>query len=341
MSDKLKKFVRDHKEDFDGAEPAKDLWNKIDSKLEVKDPSLISSSWLSKLKYLGFSASILVVAIYVIASDSKEDLADKTKLDKKENVIIESKQEISNSASVQSPIENNQRKKIDGSKQTERTQDRTNFTLQSVKDHDTLKIRKEISEPISGIDQKEVKENNSDSISEAERKSVNVSTAKKVKFSVPAEPHKLNEYTGTLYSGSYFCNMLRAYKFPGKVGLDMGTKKNADNYKITMKTTSCSRLARVPSMKAIWLKGKTNKKIMFSLMEGFKSIQLIKKNGTVVTPEAVSHYYPGLLVISNYEGKFFNMAFEDKVDLILFFKDAEEGDKVVIDGLIEAFVKEQ
>ena len=33
------------------------------------------------------------------------------------------------------------------------------------------------------------------------------------------------------------------------------------------------------------------------------------------------------------------MIFNDKVELILFFKDVEEGDKIIIDGTIEAFVK--
>ncbi len=57
-----------------------------------------------------------------------------------------------------------------------------------------------------------------------------------------------------------------------------------------------------------------------------------------MSPEAISHYYNGLGVISGYTGKHFDMIFKDKVELILFFSDVEEGDKISVDGIIEAVV---
>jgi hypothetical protein len=76
-----------------------------------------------------------------------------------------------------------------------------------------------------------------------------------------------------------------------------------------------------------------------SVKKGFKNILLVKGDGRELAPEAISHYYSGLGVIADYNGKYLDMTFKDKVELILFFRDAEEGDKIVIDGLIEAVVK--
>ncbi len=151
---------------------------------------------------------------------------------------------------------------------------------------------------------------------------------KKTELLIPAEPEKVNVYSGTIYDGSSLCEILRVYKFPGQVS--MGG---------TMKTTGCSRLENMNNMKAIWLKGKTDKKITLEVKEGFKNIKLVKSDGRELLPEAISHYYKGLGVISGYTGKYFNLVFKDKVELILFFKEAEEGDKIVIDGIIEAVLK--
>lgn len=146
----------------------------------------------------------------------------------------------------------------------------------------------------------------------------------------------MNWYSGTLYDGTSICSLLRAYKFPGQVRMDDNGSYTSHR---TMKTISCSRLEAVNNITAVWLKGKTSKKITLSIKDGFKNILLLKSDGRKLSPEAVSHYYKGLGVISGYTGKYFDMIFKEKVELILFFKNAEEGDKIVIDGVIEAVVK--
>lgn len=83
MIDKLKAFVSKNKQEFDSAEPSQDLWKKIDARMEVKNPSSISSKLLSKFKYFGLSATLLVIAGYFISqklnNSSSNELAQNTK----------------------------------------------------------------------------------------------------------------------------------------------------------------------------------------------------------------------------------------------------------------------
>ena len=48
MSDKLKKFVTEHKQEFDTGEPSKDLWKKIDRQIDVKKHYRITSMAFKK-----------------------------------------------------------------------------------------------------------------------------------------------------------------------------------------------------------------------------------------------------------------------------------------------------
>jgi hypothetical protein len=168
------------------------------------------------------------------------------------------------------------------------------------------------------------------------KENVSVVKKKKGKVAAPAELETADSFSGTLYEGYSFCSVLRAYKFPGQVSMAEG--RNYTDRRI-MKTISCTRLENISNLKAVWLKGKTSKKMTISIKEGFKNILLIKPDGRKLTPDAISHYYPGLGVISDYTGKFFEMSFKEKVELILFFKDVEDGDKMSIDGVIEAVIK--
>jgi hypothetical protein len=328
MKDRLKKFISDHKSEFDGAEPSVDLWKKIDTKMDANDPSKISSNWLLKFKYLGFSASILIVTIYVIGMNMNGSSVGTNKT-KNENVIKKAERSsavnvIQKTNMIEDPAKE---KMIDAGIKNKNKVNTVSDDVESSQPDSSLRSGEDPKSAAGISAEKEIMSDTS-KVENGESGKMHV---KRGKLFIPVEPEEANTFSGTLYDGTWFCALLRAYKFPGKVGLDMGK----------MTTTSCSRLARIPNMKAIWLKGKTDKKIMFSLKDKFSSIQLVKKSGKKFSPEAVSHYYPGLLVISAYEGKFFNMAFEDNVGLILFFKDAEEGDKLVIDGAIEADVKDQ
>ena len=58
---------------------------KIDAKMEVKNISMISSSWLSKLKYIGLSASVLVVVIYFISKNVNNSSANELAQSKKDS----------------------------------------------------------------------------------------------------------------------------------------------------------------------------------------------------------------------------------------------------------------
>ena len=67
MSDRLKTFVALNRERFDVAEPPIAVWKNIDSGVKLKRFNVGKEVWIKKLKYLGFSASILILAVYIIS----------------------------------------------------------------------------------------------------------------------------------------------------------------------------------------------------------------------------------------------------------------------------------
>ncbi len=344
MSDKLKKFVSEHRQEFDNGEPAKGLWEKIDAKRAAKNSSGISSKWLSMFKYLSLSASILLV-VYFIAKNLNSFSENEPSLSKKNAENITHDQNRSES------IGNTAKKANDPSAGKNESQGLKLASAKSKQDvspvrqkswskkedsvlsekyfannpPDEKKIRPESSGPLSG-------ETAKPGVNSAnEKKDINFEKNKKAKIYIPGEPEQMNSYSGTLYEGSSFRAMLRAYKFPGKFTM------NNDGF-TTLRTISCTRLEKIPNVKAVWIKGKTNKEMVVSIKRGFKNVILLKSDGRKLKPEAISHYYKGLTVISEYKGRFLNLLFNDKVELILFFKDVESGDKVIIDGTIEAMV---
>jgi len=155
-------------------------------------------------------------------------------------------------------------------------------------------------------------------------------------ISAPEAPSEMNTYSATLFDEQSLCEVIQAYKFPGKV--NMTNEENFQGHRI-LKTIPCSKLGNIGNVKAVWLKGKTSKKLSLSVAEGLKNIVLHKSDGRKIYPLAFSHYYKGLGVITDYTGKHFEMIFKDNVELILFFKDAEDGDKISFDGVIESVVK--
>jgi hypothetical protein len=151
----------------------------------------------------------------------------------------------------------------------------------------------------------------------------------------------MNTYSATLYDHNSLCGVLRIYRFPGKVSLNKGSSvsQSREGLQRLIRTVSCSRLEKTEGMRAIWLKGKIKKKVSISMKKDFKNISLVKKDGSISYPDAISHYYNGLGAISEFNGTYFNMYFKEKLDLVVFFKNAEEGDKVIVDGVIETIVK--
>ena len=351
MIDKLKTFISKHKQEFDAAEPSQDLWKKIDARMEVKNSSSISSKWLSKLKYFGLSASVLVIAAYFVSqklnNSSSNELAQTTNDSALNNSgewvkANQNKADINNSGNNFSNADNEKGKSYNalaGSPTTseksttlieQATENAKRDSVNSLSDENITSEQNKLKAEINSLS----KEEESSNITH-EKNNLSKSS-KKTRIHIPSESEKVNSYNGTLYESSSFCALLQAYKFPGKVNLDKS--RNYTTHR-TMITVSCSRLENTTNMKAVWLKGKTSKKITIAMKEGFKNILLIKSDGRKLCPEAISHYYKGLGVISGYTGKYFDIIFDSKVDLILFFKDVEEGDKIVIDGVIEAVVK--
>ena len=76
------------------------------------------------------------------------------------------------------------------------------------------------------------------------------------------------------------------------------------------------------------------------IKKGFKNIFLVKPNGKKYNPVAISHYFRGRTVIQSI-GRSLSLGFKDKIELVLFFKNAQPGDKVIIDGTLQTTIREK
>lgn len=328
MTDKLKEFVNRNKKEFDTEAPSKDLWNKIDSQIEVKNASWISSKWLSKLKYFGLSASVLVIAAYFISqglgNSSSNELAQNIKDSAMSNsgewVKANHKPGMNRGGSANS--EENKIKTRDDKPVTEETNP-VQSNVEPKKDSVISKPAENNSADINKTAVSSVPKEETPNITPVNEKKETV-----IKKSEAVSEEKMNSYRCTIWDGASFCSVVKGFKFPGQVSIDG-----------KIETMACSKLGDIDNLKAVWVKGKTSKELDLSFSEGFKNIVIQKSDGTKITPVAISHYYKGLGVISGYKGKRFEMIFKDKVEMILFFKNVEEGDKIIIDKTIEAVVK--
>lgn len=332
MSDKLKAFVNKHKQEFDSAKPSKDLWKKIDAKMEVKNSSAISSKWLSKLKYFGLSATILVIGVYFVSKNITNTSSNELALHRKDSAINNSEEwahanqnksginvtgnsiEANNTNAVLVTAGNKPESNLNATsdnpeKNTNSIADSLNDI--SVKSHEAGAAKLE-NPATAAVVKEETKPN---------------SVKEKKTETIIEEPAIIDTYNCVIWTGPSFCSAIRSYKFSGQVNMEG-----------MIVTTGCNELSTKDNLKAVWLKGKISKKLTLSLKDDFKNIILIKANGKKYNPEAISHYYTGSGVISKYKGKRFSMVFKDKVELILFFKDVEAGDKIMIDEVIETTV---
>lgn len=356
MSDELKKFVKEHRQHFDTQEPGKGLWEKIDAQLEVKTASKISSRWLSGFKYLGFSASVLVVAIYFMTSHQDNPSANSLPTSVKDTVTGSSEpgayQNSSGSGAGEPLTRAGANAPAFRKAPVELTGQAANYFLNSGKDtvlkagtFETAAAASGKNEANStfGTSSVESGESNNNSAI-AMNKTDRAGNTKKNEIYIPADPQELNSYTATLYEGASFCALLRAYKFPGKIILsDWDFRKGSKRKKVrgVLSTTSCGQLADIPNIKAIWFKGRTDKEFTLPIDKRLRNMVLVKRDGRKLRPEAISHYYAGLGAITGYTGKFLRLAFKDKVGMILFFKDAEAGDRIIVDGSMEGLVEDQ
>lgn len=340
MSDKLRSYIKQNREKFDSAEPSEELWKKIDSKLEMGS----KNNWISKFKYFGFGASVIVIAVYFISQSLDTSSSNALAQHSKDSALNSSGvwvktnhdgQEVNangNSAS------NSSSNKIDSenspSKNTKKDESALVGNSEGNNEKDSLVVN---TSEYPATEQKVTHMEEIIPVVKEEKPVVsNVSHKHREKaVSVPETPSELNMFNATLYDGSSLCEVIQAYKFPGKV--DMNDEGTYTGHRV-LKTIPCSKLENMGNVKAVWLKGKTGKKLSLSITEGLKNIVLTKKDGRKSFPVAISHYYKGLGVISDYTGKHFEMNFKENVEFILFFKDAEDGDRVMIDDRIEAVI---
>ena len=318
------------------------------------------------MKYLGFSASVLVLATYLIAKGKDVSSANLPALNGQDSLQRHSGQGLTpdqnTAANTGQSNVMKEAKDLSGNKKS--SQVRVSLASEGMApgmrvSQDSLAGR----EQLPGLKAKAFETGVSHQESENPIGLLGQGTGETVRYSanekkktgltknsgkaelyIPEEPGEMNSYTATLYERFSFCAVLKAYKFPGKVLIKDGDFRKGSKKKKTkgvLRTTSCNNMADMANVRAIWLKGQTAEGLTLSIDKKLRNIVLIKSDGQQLRPEAISHYYTGLGVITGYTGKFLKLAFKHKVALILFFKNAEAGDRIVVDGSIEAVITAQ
>lgn len=350
MSDKLEKFVAEHRQEFDANTPDKELWNKIDAQLNAKTGSSISSKLFLKLKYLGFSASMLIIGIYFVYTGLSLLPQSSASTEMKPNYwkqpafvpsghpqlnvpapkLSRQMNHFSGNTDTFSAVQSKQELPSEGK---ERMTKKDNLVLSP--DKENIRSEPSVLPSQHGMEGPEAVAPSREKDGKTEKKRRNA------ELYIPGEPEKMNSYTATLYDASSLCDVLQVFKFPGKASIDVGKWKSHNQKKIFVQTVSCAHLGNTGNVNAVWIKGRTDKEILITMKRKLRNIVLVKPDGSKLYPEAISHYYPGRGAITSYSGKYFNLVFKRQVELILFFENAEEGDKILISGSIEAVVKNQ
>lgn len=342
MSDPLKHFVKEHREDFDGEEPSPALWKNIDAKLNTPVKVGVTRSW----GYIGLSAiTIALLTFWYLNSKTTKETSAAKEIDlssssEKVQTIPGQTEKADNTQ--QAPSETKKEISIQEYAPAAKTPDHRNITADPDNQdsvHNVTKSETEIKEGLQPESHAEETAETEHHLANTKKENRPTGRRKKTALYIPAEPSEINTYNATLYDGPDFCSLMRIYKFPGKVKIDVG--RNGQDERIIVRTISCGNLENMADMKAIWIKGRTKQKLSLNIKKKFKNIVLIKKDDSVSHPVAISHYYPGLGSISGHKGRYFNLSFTDKVELILFFKNMEEGDKVIVDGILEVVVSAQ
>lgn len=115
----------------------------------------------------------------------------------------------------------------------------------------------------------------------------------------------------------------------------------------TIESISCEQLDKSENPVGVWLVLSKKDGSSFYLLSGLKNINLVKRNSKkIIPPTAIlwdfafsekNGYLSSNFKTNSFKAKF---ASKKKLDLIIIFSDVEKGDKVIIDGFIEAIVHE-
>lgn len=359
MASKLETFIDERSKEFDSIEPSPDMWANVASRMENKSFVKVNSKLLTKSIFFGLSTVAILVTIYFISHKSDNNNVPSTK--KNSDKIVSAEQEIitdqigkeaDNEPLKQSSIgdrdkslniiEENQKSDFINSKPNQSvftagndssTISKVDSSMQSLKPYGSFlenKSSNSNSEEIKSPTELEKEIYNSETKETENNKTKRgFNLFKSRKKSKESEDHlETYNYVGTIWKGPAYCTALHTFQFPGQY-----------SFSGTVKTIGCNDLPKDENLKAVWIKGKTDKEIIFSVSNGFKNIKLIKPNGTTINPIAISHNKTQGHLISYYSGSFFNITFTKDVEIILFFQSAEKGDKVLLGNSIEAILK--
>ena len=118
----------------------------------------------------------------------------------------------------------------------------------------------------------------------------------------------------------------------------------------TVMYTTCEKLDKMGNLTGVWLTLSTKDGSIINFESNFKNINLIKKSdGKTIHPFAILwpdeynsngkknlQYLTSALKTTKFESKF---SFQKKIDLLLIFTGAENGDKLIIDNFVEAVIQ--
>lgn len=352
MADKLKIFISEHKASFDTLEPSAQLWAGINAGLAIKNGFWIKSKSLAKFLKLGFGASVLVTTSYVVLSGSTgdEQLTPKRAKDIALNNTVAYDQICRHKPEEKSlqPTLNTSLKPED--KDLESSSGNAKIFVQTASgpvvkgpnngNQNSMAYTGNTSEKDSGMVTKVPMivlptNSNAHNCNSQTANTVSEKTVRPVVLNVNSsntveqknKPVEMNSYTGTLLDGSY-CDVLNVFRSPGVL-----------KFHGTMSNISCDDLLKDKSVKGVWLKGVSEVPFVLKIANNFKNIKLVKTNGKIVYPTGISEFGNKGTVISYYLGQTFDVSFKDAVELIVFFKNVEKGDKVVVEKYFEATVK--
>ncbi len=306
MTDKLELFITEHKHEFDTMEPASHLWTKLDAQMNAKSVQAVKSKLLSKVIYLGLSSVVAVSTIYFVLNKKTEENKKPTTTEQHTDVTapLNTTVEKENAKTTQESFVYTSNKK----QSTEQPNSDLNADKMNLKQNIGIATTNDSMKLLPPIVTKDEP------------------TADKKYAAYFGD--KPNQYFGTIWNSSEYCNALRSFRFPGKV-----------TFEGTVKVIGCNDLPKNGSLKAVYVKGTTSKTIVFAVGNGFKNIKLIKPNGKIIHPVAISDYTQNAGLMTHYTGTYFNITFTDAVEIVLFFPELEKGDKVYLGNVVEAIVK--